>query len=599
MTQKKSFLSFQSLTRMALALSLISSNVALADNASAPNEVRQQKINRVAAHGLRVSANLSQNIYRDEVVQVPYTETVPYQETETYTENVPYTVTVPYQDEEVYYENEYRCHDVTRYREECRNETRYRSECRNETRYRNECRTETRYRNECRDENKCYIVPGNGPTCRDVQECGTNARGERICKTRRVCEGGSEGRRECKTERTCSNVPYTERVCSNVPYTERVCQNVPYTDRVCNNVPYTDRECRNESVRKTRTVTKYREETRYRQETRTRTVTKYREETRCCRPETKRVFDHQAQAAVEVIFPAEAQLVGSEQEVVLVQLVRAEPADVSVEVQSRLFNYTVARKNVTGASVVLELQATSKMDSESAGVASIQGVGLSQNSSTKEWSFSVVDTLVGPRWKNSYELIVTEEATSREVARRVVEADASGAIQLAFGLLDIQGAASAQLKVRRESSLLPAKVLEFVQLSRFDRPRLGRDGLEQLKDRMQVQIIDPLVAGAETRFGLQDLTPNYDDIKTSYRVILSRVVGGTPTERIAEKTFERVELGTMPAQIKFAQIMTAAQMSQWLRPGVKIQIWVIAKRVSSSPLLKEELKLERSKNLDF
>ena len=137
---------------------------------------------------------------------------------------------------------EYRCENVTRYRQEC---STFPGE--------NRCRTvndpicSTEYRQECRTEYE--------------QECEN--RTERVCNTRneRVCESQTTYERQCRTvpgEQICRDVN-GRRECRQAPSRE-VCENVPRTRQVCRDVPR--QECRNETRRECRNVPRQRCENR-------------------------------------------------------------------------------------------------------------------------------------------------------------------------------------------------------------------------------------------------------------------------------------------------------------------------------------------------
>ncbi len=227
---------------------------------------------------------------------------------------VPYTVQVPYQVDETYtVEVPYQVTET--YTETVPYEvqvpyTEYITDYRDEQR----CENVTRYREECRNEQKCYLIPGNPPIKR------------------------------CENQRICHRVPYTERECRYV--------RVPYQ----------------RPVTRFRTEIRYREETRtrtvtrYRTETRTRSVTRYREEQRCCRPETREVFDRQAQYEVEVHFPIDAELNPDQSEILDVILVSADQHTAQVRLQplNTVYNYTIAEQTVIGGTIQVVLDATLK-----------------------------------------------------------------------------------------------------------------------------------------------------------------------------------------------------------------------------------------------
>ena len=289
---------------------------------SAPTEILSQKLTRTAQSPQTQSLQLSQNLFRSESYQAEYTVQIPYQVNETYVEQIPYTVSVPYTDYVTEYRSEYQCQQVTRYRSEQR------------------CRTVHDVRRDCHNETQCHIVPGAPGQCHDVEECGINVQGNRICKTRRVCDQPGEPAKEC------TKVP----VCQNIPVTNQVCENV--------NIPYQDQDCGYVQVPYQTPVTKYREETRYKEETKTRVVTKYRNEVRCCKQAIRQVFDRQINYEVIVQWPNHSELVGTEKELIEIQLIKSTEntaASVQVLLNQTLNLYKVKSVVSNGAIIQVEL----------------------------------------------------------------------------------------------------------------------------------------------------------------------------------------------------------------------------------------------------
>lgn len=193
---------------------------------------------------------------RDVQKQVPGTCTrdIPKQVPGTCTRQIPYEV--------------YRCHDVTRYRQECTYIpssqncwTENDRQCRSETRYQKEC-SEGPSRRVCRrlpDRQDCSTGPSQTVcTDRPSREVCSERTGQRVCST-------IPGGRDCKTvpgERTCRTVSggedcsyeRGEPVCRQVPYQENICHDVPRqrcetipARNDCRNIPYTEEECGNET----------------------------------------------------------------------------------------------------------------------------------------------------------------------------------------------------------------------------------------------------------------------------------------------------------------------------------------------------------------
>lgn len=158
----------------------------------------------------------------------------------------------------------YRCHDVTRYRQDCQ----WIPSSQNcWTENDRQCRTETRYQKECSpgpsrqvchqrpDRQECSTGPSQ-TVCQDrpSREVCSERTGQRVCSTipggrdcktvpgERQCRTVSGGQ-ECRTERgdpICRQVPYQENICHNVP--RQRCETVPGRNE-CRNIPYTEEEC--------------------------------------------------------------------------------------------------------------------------------------------------------------------------------------------------------------------------------------------------------------------------------------------------------------------------------------------------------------------
>lgn len=167
---------------------------------------------------------------------------------------------------------EYRCHTVTRYRQECtwipasqNCWTENDRQCRSETRYRKEC-TEGPSRRVCHrlpDRQECSTGPSQTVcTDRPSREVCSERTGQRVCSTipggrdcktvpgERTCRTVSGGE-DCRTERgepICRQVPYQENICHDVP--RQRCETIPGRND-CRNIPYNEQECGMETVYRT------------------------------------------------------------------------------------------------------------------------------------------------------------------------------------------------------------------------------------------------------------------------------------------------------------------------------------------------------------
>lgn len=579
---------FTSLLRAILTITCLFS---VQSFAQAPAEKTTAQIQRTEATANPAVVNLTKNLFRDEQYEAPYTVQVPYQATEEYTVDVPYqveetyTVQVPYQDTETYVENipytvsvpytDY----VTDYRDEY--------QCRNVTRYRNECRSVTRYRQECRNEQKCYIVPGSGgQQCRDVEECGTNAHGQRVCKTRRVCDGGNSGpEQRCDTQRVCHDVPYTDRECHDVPYTDQECSNVrvPYRREVTR---YRD-ETRYHQETRTRTVTKHRTETRTRtvtktrKETRTREVTKYRDEERCCVTKTRQVFDRQLSFNVEVVFPQEAQLIGSEVETLNVKLVSADAstAQVQVDIVDSIYGYKVASQTVNGASVQVTLALAPKYDLTNAGAATIKDLRIDYVAAAQKFQVSFADAITSTRVQSAYSIVISDLASGAHIEELAVGTLPNGQLgAVVNAALDSQSKIKATLKVNRSGILIAGNEITFETSVNFEKRALIKDDVASLSD---VKLVSGQVIGQglDSSFQLIDQTAEFTDLVTNYDIFLTLKTADGGNQPLKTTSISREALKQQGMAIKLATVFKdAASAQKNLTAGRVIKFSIHARR---------------------
>ncbi|WP_413613425.1 hypothetical protein [Bdellovibrio sp. HCB-110] len=464
---------------------------------AAPQEKTQDIIKRELSSGTTVRTEMSLNVYRQEPYQAEYTEQVPYQAEETY------YVDVPYQTTETYYENVPYTERVayTDYEEYWDNEY--------------VCHNVTKYRQECHNERVC--APG-GRVCQPITECGTNARGERICKTRNECR--DEGPRDCR----------------DVPQ--------------CRQVPYTDRECGYDRVRKTRTVTKYRDEiryrqeqrtrtvTKYRQEARTRTVTKYREETRCCVTKYRDVFDHQFTQPVAVIFPAEAVLLAGEVERIQVTLRGSESAPiVNISVNSDVFGYAIEQTRMDGREKVFVLKLVPKWSEQNAGTATVQGLKLSFNKGQGKVSFK--ETVASARLVSAYTLEIRDQQSQAVVLEERLQGTEAKVFEIATPGLAREGKYTVLLHVERHGVNVAGGALSFDQTISYEKKELDQDEIQNLKNKDQVQLISIEGQGAERVVVIRDQTPAMEEIQSTYKLVVWKKLSNGKIEWLGEKSFTR------------------------------------------------------------
>lgn len=487
--------------RCALGLTLISTvmstpQISLAQ--SAPAERPQLTLTRTAETPLTLRDELSRNLFRSEVQQVPYqeqvpyqdTETytidVPYQDTETYTEQVPYTVSEPYTDTETYYEREQICRDVTRTERECRNE-----------------RT-------------CHTEPTTERQCSIERICRTDRTGQQVCMDKEVCRQVGGGRQVCHDNPVCRDVPRSERRCewTNVPRTRTVTR---YRD-----------------VTRYRTETRTRTVTRYRSETRTRQVTRYRTETRCCRPETVQVFDRQLKVAVQLNFPAQAQLLAGEKETIRLALSGTEETpQVDVQVESSIFKYQVVNPRASRGSFTADLQIVPAYTPEQLGKGSVMNLKLMPARNVTGQQVVFVDKGVRPRVETRYQLTVVEALTGAVAHQAQVVS--TGAQQVG---IDVPAQLSKtldyilRLEVARSGLNLSAPV-QFTEEVRHDYRRFTPEEVGP-KTVSKLVVVD---TGAKFLARFQDLGTN-ENIETIYRVSVMNLKTQQPVHQADHNALE-------------------------------------------------------------
>ncbi len=443
-------------------------------------------LKRTAATGEKIETTLSKDVYRtvpyeasyeeQEAYQAEetYYESIPYTDTETYTEQVPYQDIEYYDDVESYYENEYRCRTVTEYEQSCRNER------------------------------QCLPRAGE-QVCRHVEECGTNAHGQRICKTRKVCEQG-ERREECTTRQVCHQIPRTREKCGY--------ESVRKTRHVRKSRPIT----RYRSETRTRTVTKYR------QEPRTRTVTKYRTVTKCCVTRYRSEFDHKWEMNVQIQFPSQTVLQGSESESFEVALTGDESnPGVEFKIVDSIYGYRIAYQDIKVTSGLVQLELVPKFSERDLGEASIKKVELAVRN--EQFSEIVIhDRGLVPRVQTTVSYRVLEKG-SREV---VAEGQGSSATARQ-GILELRLPKPissdfdymVQLSFTRSGVVLE-KAFSFTLTKEIQRQLLP---IEDMKDANK--IVGLTLVGTKTgaRLVFLDNLKKSPRVQSSYILVLARKGG--------------------------------------------------------------------------
>lgn len=589
---------FSSLLKAILTVTCLLSMHAQAD--SAPAEKNSAQIQRNATSANPITLGLSKNLFRNEDYQAPYTVQVPYQATESYTVEIPYqaeetyevqvpyqvdesyTVQVPYEDTETYTENVPYTENVAY--------TDYETDYRNEYR----CQNVTRYRQECHNDRQCYLIPGTGgDSCRDVEECGTNAQGQPICKTRRVCDGSTAPQQRCEDKQICQNSPYTEQECANVqvPYQRQVTryrQETHYRQETrTRSVTRYRNETRTRTVTKNRTETRSHTVTKTRTETRTREVTKYRDEVKCCVTKTRQIFDRQLQYNVNVVFPQDAVLAENETETLTIGLVSADAntAVVKVDVGNSIYGYKVANQTTAGASIQVELAISAKYDLANAGVSSIQNLRIDFLSSAQKFQVSFVDSLKSSHVHSSYALVISDLASGALIEELPVSALANGQLGAVLTtVLDSKSKIKALLKVKRSGVLVAGSEIGFETSVNFEKRTLQNEDVASLS--VAKNISGQLVGeGLESALLISDLTAEFADVTTEYTIYLDLKSGGT-SKPLNKASFTREQIKTSGQAIKLADVIkSSSAIKSALSKGQTLSFDLIAVRKGASSVL--------------
>lgn len=332
---------------------------------SSANEKTEHTFQRTANSDTTLSVTLSQDVYRTESYEDTYIESVPYQETEWYT------------DYETYYEDKEVCENVP---------------------------VNDRV---CRDVERCADVPVTDRVCRNERQCRSVP--VRDCERREECRDTPGGRRcrpvnDCTTrhEEQCDTVP----VCRERTRYERQCHTRP----VCEDRTRYEYRCRTEVVERRRPVE------------RQRTVTKYRDEVRCCVTRYRDVYDRTWTLPVEVVFPQESVLLPGESESVRVTLQGPESApSAQVRVRSDIFNYEIVRSGIEGRAYRAHMQIKPHLTESELGASSISSLKLLFN---REGAARVefFDKSVKTRVNSEYIIQVLDHETGQLVAEKVMPA---------------------------------------------------------------------------------------------------------------------------------------------------------------------------------
>lgn len=532
-----------------------------------------------------LKTTVARDVYRTEDYQANYTVEVPYQDTETYWESVPYEEQESYTDWEVYYERERVCRTETEYKDSCHdvrkcepvfenrcerrrvcslnmpaavnfamalfgsnishandaeragrerreredNDRRQREERERRDRDNRERENREREGRERRDREDRERRDREERDRREREERGRREREERERKDRE--ERDRRDREE--RERRCN-----KEVCERVK-TGETCRN----ERECRRIAHPVQKCDYEQVRKTRAVTKYRWVTKYRQEARTRTVTRHRTETRCCVTRQREVLDHQYTAQVEVRFPTNASLIGTESEKFNVELKGYDAqASVTITPVSSIYKYEPRINKVSADQFVIDMILVPTYQPADLAENTVDKFQLSALGNITQLTFVDMGTVA--KVQNSYELILTD-ATGAELLRDTY--DPKGQAQVRWQLplaIPANTEVRAQLTVKRDGVVIAApvqftvdKILKVQAEAKYD--------ITPYTDKNQVGKFSLGGSGKKLIIYFRDLTKDIAQVKTEYTFKVSLVEKAGPRV-LAEKTFLREHL-TMAA----------------------------------------------------
>lgn len=492
------------------AIQLVAS-VALA----APTETKTLTLTRNVDNAAELQGVLTKNEDRREPYQAEYTVQIPYEDTETYYEQVPYTESVAYTDYEDYTDQEYQCRTIREDNRVCHTEQ--------------VCRP-GRPERRCEMVNDCKGVSsaeskrrGGGGRDDDDDEDRGGGHGGGHGGGWGGNDGGGHGGPQCRPRMECTETPGQEE-----------CRDV----QRCENNPTTRQECGWESVTRQRPVTRYSDETRYRDELRTRGVTRYREETRCCETRYRSVFDHQWTLPVTVRFPAEATLLAGETETFTVALdgTEAKP-DLKFTVKDSVYGYNVLAKDVKPGTALVELALTPKFTAAQAGAGSVTGLTLDVAAGGKA-RLLFTDKIRHSRVQTTYRATIAEQATQQVLS--VVEgiSGAGGDVVLVPAEeLPTDRPLTLKLEVRRQGVVLESGAVEFEAAGLYT----GKLELNVQRDNARIGGLAVSGLGVDARFVFFDKAPTHADVKTVYKLSTSRKVNGK-TVYFQEKTLDRAML---------------------------------------------------------
>lgn len=525
---------FSCITKLRLALTTM---LIVASAYASPDENSQQNLIRRASDGLTMTAQLTQNEYRQEPYEDNYTVQVPYQAEETYYVDVPYEVQESYTDYETYYENEWVCHNYTEYERRCHTER----DCDKTPHPLNVIARPAPY-------------PGNGgggggpvtPRPRPEPYPGNGGGGG----------GGGPVRPDPR--------PQPPRC---------------YDRQVCNDIPVTRQRCGYENVSRTRPVTKYRTVTKYRSEARTRTVTRYRSEERCCVTKYRDIFDHQWALDVQIQLPQGTELFGTEQERFSIELTGSESApDIDLTPASTIFGYRIATKKVENGVATITLSQIPRYKRADLAEKSLQS--FTAVPSAKGLSFKFLNNAIYPRVASRYQVQVEDSVSHEVMARTEVlsmnQRENSGELVVNW---DYTRNYNVVLKVHREGAVIENGAVDF----ELRQPLQMVLDMAALKDENRISV-DLSGTGAHSQIKVKDDTVPYVTVSTRYYISIVRKTILGKKSVVAEKGFSRTSLKANTQGYFMVNVSEfgakTSDLQRYLKSGEKVKIVVQVDRVT-------------------
>lgn len=307
-------------------------------------------------------------------------------------------------------------------------------------------------------------------------------------------------------------------------------------EKVCHPTTRRERVCRDESVRKTRPVTKTRQVTKYRDELRTRTVTRYRQEERCCVTKERKVLDRTLSAQVVVEFPAEASLEANEREVFQLELVETEGrSDLSVQFKQSIYSYQPVVQKISENQFVVKMQVIPTYDSAELGDPTIADVTLTSLGKAVRLNF--LDKGVLKKVKTDYVIQLIDSQSGVEIGSQAIQDHRNPRATFVFNYaLQPQAPVLARIQVQRSGVVLSAP-LSFVAERALAVAAEEKYDPTAYKDKTKVGKFSLGGSRQDLVVYFRDLTEDIPQVQSQYQFQIS-----LGSRVLAEKIFDRSEL---------------------------------------------------------